>query len=46
MNFGLIDKPDKRKQHQKAVVRIGGISLIIGLYKGKHYFLAKYKMIY
>ena len=30
--FRLIDKPDKRKQHDKGVVRIGGLAIAIGFF--------------
>ena len=29
--FSLVDKPDERKHHQESIVRIGGISLILGV---------------
>ena len=30
--LGFIDKPNKRKQHSSALVRIGGLAIIIGFY--------------
>ena len=32
LSFGVIDKPNKRKQHKKPIVRIGGLAMIIGLF--------------
>lgn len=32
LKYNLIDKPDKRKQHQKPIVRIGGLSLFLGIF--------------
>ncbi len=29
--FSLVDKPDERKQHQESIVRVGGISLLLGV---------------
>ena len=30
--LNLIDKPEKRKQHKKVIVRLGGLGILIGLY--------------
>tara|TARA_B100000965_G_scaffold406824_1_gene449208 strand:+ start:1501 stop:2460 length:960 start_codon:yes stop_codon:yes gene_type:complete len=32
IDFNFIDKPDNRKQHKKAIVRIGGVSIAIGFF--------------
>ena len=32
LKFKLTDKPNKRKQHQKAIVRIGGLSIYLGIF--------------
>ncbi len=34
MNYALIDKPDSRKQHKEPIVRIGGLSIAIGMLIG------------
>jgi len=32
LKLNLIDRPDKRKQHKKNIVRLGGLGILIGLY--------------
>ena len=32
LKYNLIDKPNKRKQHQKAIVRIGGLAIYLGIF--------------
>lgn len=32
LKLGFIDKPNKRKQHAKPIVRVGGLAIIIGFY--------------
>ena len=31
LKFSIVDKPDSRKQHDKPIVRIGGLAIIIGV---------------
>ena len=31
LNFNLVDKPNERKQHNKSIVRIGGIGILLGI---------------
>ena len=32
LKLNLIDKPEKRKQHKKGIVRLGGLGILIGIY--------------
>ncbi|MDC3029027.1 undecaprenyl/decaprenyl-phosphate alpha-N-acetylglucosaminyl 1-phosphate transferase [Prochlorococcus sp. AH-716-P20] len=32
LGLNIIDKPEKRKQHKKRIVRLGGLGILIGLY--------------
>ncbi len=32
LKFNIVDKPSKRKQHKKNIVRLGGIAIFLGLY--------------
>ena len=32
IKLNLVDKPEKRKQHKKNIVRLGGLSILLGIY--------------
>lgn len=32
LKFHLVDKPEKRKQHKKNIVRLGGVGILLGIY--------------
>ena len=44
LSLNLVDKPDKRKQHKKNIVRLGGVGIFLGIYTSI-WFLLKFNFI-